>query len=1419
MELLQYIRLSDLDLFVGHVVAVRLRDMLIDKAPGHCAQITDLSDSVLEYACRELRSLCAGLIEGYLLSNRTRDERTEIEITATKLVERRNAEERVVVVFIPPNLRTAAEDSFDRATFEIIQIPNIYRSLVEDWYEEVLAKFIDTPYGQSFIELVETITNNQRDLHLEDTHWALFYRSILVNNCGPDAVGASLAYLNLVPDLPILQDRTVRARIKDNMVVISKLNDNTKPLHERLQHLIIDNKSIKSELQEILRKASQHVDFAAWVQDIFKQPSKLEKLSFHLWRDGIGPNIQLESLKILGIEGDALESRGGDYSELKVSGGGTLTIKYQAHPAPPRCEDWDKVEVHLLDMGGRNDGREDRFPSVEIICSFKKPKTNTKIYSKKITAKQLGKLADADPSVYALGLRAVTSDGFILVEDVSPEKFSFVISQEPVDIPSPRQPIASAQICLLLDYLKAIENGESYVFNASNYRVMEEGNNSTPGDHLQIYSELSKQIYVLPVTHFLQELQGHIMEDGENLGILRLVGVSESSFRGDDWQNYLQFADVLEPEDAGTCAAVLSSFYRERSALFRAILKKTAQTGVVTSYQGLDLCELAWRYVESYRSLLTAANKAGDKNLDQIRLVDTIYLETAEGNSFYLLSPTHPLRLAWSLTYEEVFTSLNREMKKLPKSDYSLSGLKQLFQQMSGLHYPNILRGHDGRWFLNSDVVGNNWLIMVPEEHFGDISFLGNFYTMLKCSPQVKRERHFDANRVAERIYRYLVKHPYLNTLTINVFEPGNGEDIVQLLEQIDKILWDKKCNTFQDIRIRLRLFSSGMEGLKRSGCALDQIMDTGEEKYVHDDFRLRLTLENENPLFPKFTYSKHFTEDFLKNPSLFASNICLMQQMLQIKVGIADPEEYESLRSDYFEGLYYEYASMSNNAYDCEAGLFWKKVLVPGRNQKLSDLFYKFEGAQLKLIPFINEIEHLPCIIIDMPVEVKKLLFDVHRYTDWVIISDTLLGIDFLDRPSSGRDRYNLIDYIPRKNLTDAHLFVSTDRVKEVEFLVRPVLKELGLRVKEGAERAIIDSLNSISGRLALKLTMGDTAVKDAIGMSLARLYIEEMRQNGPVAENMIMIPVDSHPEWYDDRGEDQLSLRRTDILGVVCDRSQRILHCHLLEVKWRQDVNFKSPEMISLRENIEEQLEGTRQILYSRFNYKNYLRSFHGNIKEWMDILSFYLERAYRYKSMNLWDYEQARSLIITLDQGYEMVFHKHGLIFSPGYSGVDIVKYDAVNYHLIGRNWIEASLEGAGDVFITDRFNKEEYQTQLNHRSELFSLPILPKITEALVAEEEVAIAGSSEEYKVEKNEEVSDENLYKEEVRDEESFEDNDVEPVDISSAHADIILGDGDFTRQFCVIGKNMGGEVVAMDLDGCITMSLFGVQGMVWARA
>jgi len=101
--------------------------------PGHCMKISGL-------AFKELNALCDKInlqfpeIDTYIISEANINEKC---ISATKLIELRNNQSKPLLILIPSNSRTAAEDSYGNATFKELGLEGVETKLINKLIDEI----------------------------------------------------------------------------------------------------------------------------------------------------------------------------------------------------------------------------------------------------------------------------------------------------------------------------------------------------------------------------------------------------------------------------------------------------------------------------------------------------------------------------------------------------------------------------------------------------------------------------------------------------------------------------------------------------------------------------------------------------------------------------------------------------------------------------------------------------------------------------------------------------------------------------------------------------------------------------------------------------------------------------------------------------------------------------------------------------------------------------------------------------------------------------------------------------------------------------------------------------------------------------------------------------------------------------------
>ena len=111
----------------------RLVGLLQARAAGHCMRIADLDRGLMLRLCARLRAEVPDS-QVVVLGNGRAGKAASFEVSSTKLVELRNplpdgSLRSPLLVFVPSDVRAAAEDSFGVATFEEIPVGDVYESL------------------------------------------------------------------------------------------------------------------------------------------------------------------------------------------------------------------------------------------------------------------------------------------------------------------------------------------------------------------------------------------------------------------------------------------------------------------------------------------------------------------------------------------------------------------------------------------------------------------------------------------------------------------------------------------------------------------------------------------------------------------------------------------------------------------------------------------------------------------------------------------------------------------------------------------------------------------------------------------------------------------------------------------------------------------------------------------------------------------------------------------------------------------------------------------------------------------------------------------------------------------------------------------------------------------------------------------
>ncbi len=198
------------------------------------------------------------------------------------------------------------------------------------------------------------------------------------------------------------------------------------------------------------------------------------------------------------------------------------------------------------------------------------------------------------------------------------------------------------------------------------------------------------------------------------------------------------------------------------------------------------------------------------------------------------------------------------------------------------------------------------------------------------------------------------------------------------------------------------------------------------------------------------------------------------------------------------------------------------------------------------------------------------------HERADWVVTLDRNIGIDlFATAPADPGATPYVLDYAPDfLEGLGPRLTVSTTHRGDVQRLLADAMTGLDLATVDDSVRVVLDHLQVVSGRLALRLVGQSSLATEAV--SLAAL-VAHLRRRGEL-DGTVVIPVDAHQEVFGDTRGDT-GMRRCDL--ILVRTTARTLRLECVEVKSRRAAALPA----ALVDDVVDQLDATVQMLHDTF------------------------------------------------------------------------------------------------------------------------------------------------------------------------------------------------------------------------------------------
>lgn len=1454
------------DKFLNFVVE-RYKDDIKQAKSGHCLKITGLALKELQNLIGMIRPINPE-VQVFILSD---DLSGDDYVCATKLIELRNASSQAILALIPVNSRTSAEDSYGDATFRNLNVASLHHAFYLNLQDEI-------PDSQKHIwnNLVPLFGEK----HLPNDvvmNYLLYVDSKLYAD---EAWGDGLYLLGMVPDSALLKANNLRYRYMLNYEhCASVLCDYSLPTPDRVANLPLKPNTLQKELIGFFNKERELVDRYVICKRIHEKYPQFNLSKWPFNRDEDDDNeeknvvVRAEIVPGIDPQKELYKNQEGNYVvnlfENKKCGKVKLTIS--SNPAP---KDDARIDAFQIVIMSRDD-----FAEGQVVRKFKL--TSNRNQSRNITVElKFGTIEDGD---YMLAVHALGKDDEVLDID-NPFKLEVI---ETAWQEASKQDANLKKDKFRRDGSYAFSN-ETGVFTIKNIAIDDTENIDEPGGDTSRRAKVSNYLQ-----GYMQFHMAHLKDGDFNYETYGDEGACwhEGSLNNEFYfdfgpahafqiqlskkllsleQSFLKHSEQLghicaEASANQTDSKLQSVFFKElkldipvsdalkesRRELFELICSSAVdRSGVIATFDVAEYLGAIKRYLTDYSEWIRSFSDTtiSEEVALEIQNIDTVMLlaETPDGGycRVKLISPLHPLRLAWLVNIYELFNDW--EEKTLENAAYKKTWYKKLDKLFrGGLPMdiaPFILaEGSIKEPFQYVGELTFGWGFYAQPTHKSEDLFASEYRQLLSYVAMllnVPRETRIDSDvsldMVVKHIINYAKAHPYTPKLVINLFNAGDASIFAIALLLLEKMGYS--------LDYEIRIFADDM--LIQSGEALRDLVNPDSPFAVEE--AEAFSQASDNRLFPKLRFSRNNVQEFVKHHDQYQAHLSFLINPFPVRTELVHPDELS--RSFFLNGVMCRSVVTEK---EIGKSFIWNRYFsekniansISGFADVAVGLFAGIQRMTGKVMSSTQK-ESVPATTLLIKENDAMLLSFIHEVSDWVITFDKNMGPEFYDLPSlGGEEMPYLLDYVPSQETMGISSFLTTRPTSEVEGLMAPHFSSYGININDPAKfKSLLEDVRTVSSSILMQVNATQRKAFEVLGITLTKRFL---MKKGLLAESFI-IPIDLHKELFEDTDDE--TKERADNLVVQIDSVKREITMTVVEIKCRQYLGDGDAEL--LHEKIQSQVLNTISAMQQHFEIKPINDRLDRELKtlEFKQFLSFYVRRAIRYQQLDSNVARVYTRFLNTLEDGYTLRFKQLGVIFNFSQDLRQKKEYlgDLVIYTM-GKPALTEILDDSSSLntsSLSERDHQDDqdfinffeprtlrtFSNGDDYQSVLFDdvKDEHLKTNENVSAqkEEESALEGGApiepqpvdNELKPEDEPTNISENQEQDDIHVEPAPEPV-LPPVEEEDTNYDepsieMIVGDNKPSPQYGVLGKVLSNKrVIGIDLNQCNTISLFGVQG------
>ena len=1279
---------------------------IIDNASdGHCMKVTGFPLEVLPELRNKINSR-ETQAECYILSETLSGSEY---ITPTKLIELRNDLTKPILILIPVNSSTSAEDSYGNATFQDLSVKTLDSMLFKSLLGET--------GGNKTIRTVLQYAEKNLNVSINDKINYLLY--IVLSGLTDKSIGNGIFYLGLMPDEKLAQRKEYAPSfLMKNDDCISVMSNFSSTIADRVVELPIKANTLQKEVAAFLKLNSSLNTRIGLCRQILDYPS----LNFSQWERVLTNVLELGKLHIVKVDlgGKSYSLVDGDPEVLvDPKKGAKVKLRIYFSPKPSQYEELKKVRIAL--MNGDGFYKEQDLLSKKIsdnqrdyrdISFTIDPDTfdNGTYFFHVFAEDENGTVLNTkdefiEESVQKEWIEEEAKDDGLSKEDfqqqrrkmLTSDSTTFFLRNKDVNDETEGEEIGTRMKIrnVLMAYFRyrielnrkgldltvpervAIVEKNGKVSKKTSDDELHSWQDSTHLETFQLRYDADNN-YQIPLPKKLLVLQRALLKKGDQLSYV----AAEISDNYTDVQ--LKSAYVV-PVEVDAHQSLIDS----RKKMFDAIRQSAPDnTGVIETFEVFNHIDEIKAYVVEYRAWLSSVLSENVESNEAVKLqsIDTVSLEVEmpDGRTANtkIITPLHPLRLAWLVNiyeqYEE-WESRTHDDARYRKPDVWYKKLDKLFYgELNPEIAPLVLLNEKRTGYMQ--YVGElcfGWGLYANPLQDKDDTFSTGFRQLkaylsqlFNIGIQYRIDSDVNQNMVYRLMHKYITQHPYINKLIINLFNAGDASVFAENLVRIER---DTAGNVF-DIHYEIRLFCDD----KRfpQGEALKELMNP--ETSVSEEAE-NFSQADDNRLFPKLRFSINSIDEFVKDPMRFPAHMSFLINPFPTQASLKRSKTIQT--SFYLNGVVMRPIVQVDNTSE-GSEIQWQRFISDTPMQNATTFAVEFQnlfGNVQNLIGTSMTSDHelsVPSLTLNIKDSNSEMLSLVHDVSDWVVTFDKNMGPEFYDMPCKAGEQPYLLDYIPSAELNGISSFLTCRPTSEIEGIMAPHFKNFGIDVSDKTSfMELLSDIRSVSSSMIMQLESSRNKVFEVLGTTL----MKRMLKGKGLLDDSFIIPIDLHQNLFADLDSD--SGERADDLLVDFHPSKREIVFTVIEIKCRQ--NLTDDELFSLQDKMQSQIENT--ILALRTNFDPEFKSpdrLDRELRtiELQSLLLFYSRRAARYQYLNEETAKEYEEFILSLQNGdYTIRFKKMGFIYvfrSDTYQRKDVL--NGTIFYILGKPMIEMIIE---------------------------------------------------------------------------------------------------------------------------------------------